>query len=243
MPVNNANHPPSAPHEHGTRVTDVSGPEPPNPAQPASHTVGDLDGQQGKGQQDKGQQAKFSDAPVLEELCARARGGDERAFNELVTRTYDRAYGVALNMMRSQADARDIAQEAFIRVQRGLPDFQGQAKFTTWLYRVVVNLCLDHLRHRTRWKKQELDSLDRFAHSRRSPEQDTSDTEVAKALQAGLAELSEIHRATFLLYEVENLSYEEIAKVTGVRVGTVMSRLFYARKKMRDYLAPILGMG
>jgi RNA polymerase sigma-70 factor, ECF subfamily len=178
----------------------------------------------------------FLEAPTLDELVARARGGDKKAFEELVVSTYDKGYTVALHMLRRDADARDVMQEAFIRVQRGLKDFQGQAKFTTWLYRVVVNLCLDQLRHKKRWGQRDSEALETLENDSASPEAMTSDAEMAKVLEAGLATLPEIHRATFVLFEVEGLSYEEIAHSTGVRIGTVMSRLFYARKKMREFI-------
>jgi RNA polymerase sigma-70 factor (ECF subfamily) len=180
--------------------------------------------------------------PELDALCQKAQAGDRRAFDALVVRSYDRAFTIAVNMLRNEADARDVVQEAFVRVQRGLSDFQGASKFSTWLYRVVVNLCLDSIRHKKRWGDRNPDGLEDLPAGQRSPEQITADTEVGRALEAGLQKLPDIHRATFLLFEVEGLSYEEIAKVTGVRVGTVMSRLFYARKKMQGHLAPLLGV-
>jgi RNA polymerase sigma-70 factor (ECF subfamily) len=183
-----------------------------------------------------------SESDRLDALCQKAQGGDKRAFDALVMQSYDRAYTIARNMLRSDADARDVVQEAFVRVQRGLSDFQGASRFTTWLYRVVVNLCLDQLRHKKRWGDKNPDALDDLQTAARSPEQESSDTELARALELGLKQLPDIHRATFLLFEVEGLSYEEIAKVTSVRVGTVMSRLFYARKKLQGFLAPMLGM-
>ncbi|MCC6808825.1 MAG: sigma-70 family RNA polymerase sigma factor [Deltaproteobacteria bacterium] len=178
----------------------------------------------------------------LDTLCQSARAGDRAAFDALVLQSYDRAYTIALNMLRSEPDARDVVQDAFVRVQRGLQDFQGNSKFTTWLYRVVVNLCLDAIRHKKRWGEKTPTELDTLPGRERNPEQDTADTELKRALAAGLQQLPEIHRATFLLFEVEGLSYEEIAKVTGVRVGTVMSRLFNARKKMQAFLSPLLGI-
>lgn len=174
-------------------------------------------------------------------LLAKAKAGDRRAFAALVEQTYDRAYTIAIHTLRSPEDARDIVQEAFVRVQKGLPDFQGQAKFTTWLYRVVVNLCLDSLRRKkvspVVSDPQTLDSAD----DRRSPEQNAGDGELALLLEKGLAELSETHRVTLVLYEVEGLSYDEIAKVTNARMGTVMSRLFHARKRMQQFLSKHLG--
>lgn len=180
------------------------------------------------------------DGQQLDALCQKAQAGDRRAFEALVAQSYDRAYTIAVNMLRNEADARDVVQEAYVRVQRGLEDFQGASKFTTWLYRVVVNLCLDAIRHKKRWGDKNPDLLEDLAAGQRNPEEVTTDTELKRALEAGLGQLPEIHRATFLLFEVEGLSYEEIAKVTGVRVGTVMSRLFYARKKMQTFLSATL---
>ena len=176
-------------------------------------------------------------AHLVEKACA----GDRGAFASLVEQTYDRAYTVAYHTLRSPDDARDVVQEAYVRVQKGLADFQRQAKFTTWLYRVVVNLCLDSLRRKKvapiTTDPVHLDVQD----SRRSPEQLAGDGQLAVLLELGMAQLSEAHRVALVLYEVEGLSYEEIAKVTDARIGTVMSRLFHARKRMQQFLRQHLG--
>lgn len=172
----------------------------------------------------------------LSRLCDRAQAGDKGAFEDLVRATYDRAYTVACHMVRSRDDAKDVVQEAYIRVQRHLPDFQRDAAFSTWLYRVVVNLCLDWHRKR-KYIDPKVESNDRVVTSPGpSPEAQTQDRELHVLLEEGMATLSEHHRAVLVLFEIEGLSYEEIAEVTQSRVGTVMSRLFYARKKMQQFL-------
>jgi RNA polymerase sigma-70 factor (ECF subfamily) len=166
----------------------------------------------------------------LSRLCDRAQAGDKGAFEDLIRATYDRAYTVACHMLRSRDDAKDVVQEAYIRVQRHLPDFQRDAAFSTWLYRVVVNLCLDWHRKR-KYIDPKVETNDRVVASPdRSPEASSQDQELARLLEAGMATLSEQHRAVLVLFEIEGLSYDEIAEVTRSRVGPVMSRLFYAQQ-------------
>jgi RNA polymerase sigma-70 factor (ECF subfamily) len=170
-------------------------------------------------------------------LCERAQQGDRGAFDALVKATYDRAYTVAYHLVRSREDAKDIVQEAFIRVHKHLADFQHEASFNTWLYRVVVNLGLDwHRRRKFVDPKTETNDCV-VADKRINPEEEAAGHELGLLLEAGLQTLSPDHRAALVLFEVEGLSYEEIAEVMRVRIGTVMSRLFTARKKMQKFLS------
>jgi RNA polymerase sigma-70 factor (ECF subfamily) len=183
------------------------------------------------------------------ELVARARGGDKAAFRTLFDRYHRRAYGVAFGVVKNQQDALDVVQEAFIKVHRHLDGFQGASSFYTWLYRIVMNLAIDHLR---RGKKQtEFDetvrkdetladgaTLPQSAHD--NPSKTVARKELTDKLHAALAELPEYHRAVIVLREVEGLSYEEMAKVLRVPKGTIMSRLFHARRKMQERLAGYL---
>jgi RNA polymerase sigma-70 factor, ECF subfamily len=184
------------------------------------------------------------------DLIDRAAKGDQRAFRELVQRHQRRASVVAYGIVRNTEDAREVVQDAFVRVWKHLGDFAGQASFSTWLYRIVYNLSIDAIRRRSPGKHIEMDErtdlegapeellpyrgeTDPFASVNRS--------RLIDAMQKSLEQLPAYHRSAILLREVEGMSYEEIAEATGVPKGTVMSRLFHARRKMQSVLHEQLG--
>jgi RNA polymerase sigma-70 factor (ECF subfamily) len=175
-----------------------------------------------------------------------ARRGEMGAFRVLVERYQRKAYAVALGMVHDPDEARDICQDAFLRAHRNLASFEGDAQFFTWLYRIVANLCIDHLRKR-RGDKVEFD--DSLAHPesgddtgiapRRTgfdPARALDDKELRARLREALARLSPTHRAVLIMREVEGLSYKDMADVMNCSIGTIMSRLFHARKKMQSML-------
>ncbi|HEY3357677.1 MAG TPA: sigma-70 family RNA polymerase sigma factor [Polyangia bacterium] len=181
-------------------------------------------------------------------LIEPARQGDKEAFRLLVERYQKRVYGIAYGMVFNADDALDISQEAFIRVHRYLGSFQGTSSFYTWLYRIVVNLCVDHLRHRAHDAGVDYD--DTLLHEAdgtgaqpaplRDPQRAAVDRELGEQLERAMQTLSPIHRAVLNLREVDGLSYQEMAKVMGCSVGTIMSRLFHARHRMQKALQPYL---
>jgi len=179
-------------------------------------------------------------------LVESARHGDAAAFRALVIRHQRKAYAVALGVVRDPDDARDVCQEAFIKVYRGLAGFDGNSQFFTWLYRIVVNLSIDHLRRR-RTERVELDETRALESSDDAgeivPQQLTSDParalaqrELREQIGSALDRLSHAHRTVLVLRELNGLSYKEIAVEMRCSVGTVMSRLFHARKKMQAFL-------
>lgn len=177
------------------------------------------------------------------ELVERAKGGDLDAFGALVARYQDRVYAVAYGVVRHPDDALDLAQEAFARAFQSLQSFRGEARFSSWIHRIVVNLALDHLRRGARKEAAPFD--DRLAVAPTSASSTDADPSVAverqeirERLRLGVAALPPEQRATLLLREVEGLSYREIARAMGCSIGTVMSRLHYARRKLREALAP-----
>ncbi len=184
-----------------------------------------------------------TETPADGDLVARAKGGDLEAFEALVRRHRDGAWRVARQIVRNRDDALDVAQEAFIRAYRALPGFKERASFRTWLYRIVVNLSLDHL---GRQRGGEIDlgpeRLERVSVDRadREPSEDPSramERDEARArVHAALARLPEHHRTVLVLRELEGLSYEEIARTVGCSLGTVMSRLHYGRRSLRAAL-------
>jgi RNA polymerase sigma-70 factor (ECF subfamily) len=184
-----------------------------------------------------------------QKLVDDARRGDSKAFRALVERYQRRAYAVALGMLHDADEARDICQEAFLKVYRNLAGFEGDAQFFTWLYRIVMNLCIDHLRKR-RGEKQEFDETQDSADAgdesgiapRRlgfDPARALQDKELRQHLHQALEQLSPTHRAVLLMREVEGLSYQEMADVMECSIGTIMSRLFHARKKMQAALVEL----
>jgi RNA polymerase sigma-70 factor (ECF subfamily) len=179
-------------------------------------------------------------------LIEAAREGDQAAFRKLVERHQRRAYTIALNLVRDENDAREIVQEAFLRVYRGLHTFQGGSSFFTWLYRIVTNLAIDAVRKPGRDVEafdEALSVEDEADHPflSRIDGADPLDAfhrnELGTKLAAALEALPPYHRGVILMREVDGLSYDEMAQVMGVSKGTIMSRLFHARQKLQRILA------
>lgn len=183
-------------------------------------------------------------------LISQAQSGDHAAFRKLVDRHQRRAFAIAVGLVRDENDAREIVQDAFLRVFKGLGTFEGGSSFFTWLYRIVTNLSIDLMRKPGR-RAAELDEGRDFnddtegdlALVSRIDGADPMDVvrrkEVAARIQSALDGLPPYHRAVILMREVEGLSYEEMAEAMGVSKGTIMSRLFHARQKMQKALADV----
>ena len=183
--------------------------------------------------------------PDDKQLVEAARQGDATAFRELVQRHQRRAYAVALGMVHDPDDARDVCQEAFLKVHKNLATFEGEAQFFTWLYRIVANLCIDHLRKRRGMKVEFDDALanddpDEAGISPQrtgfDPARALADKELRAQIMAALDKLSPAHRSVLVMREVDGLSYQEMADLMKCSIGTIMSRLFHARKKMQMML-------
>lgn len=190
-------------------------------------------------------------------LVSRAQAGDALAFRQLVERNQGRLFALALGMLKDRDDAMDAVQDTFIKVHQKLGDFEGNAAFSTWVYRICVNLCIDRQRSKARRRTVDMDEVAPGALtdasiyagaaimpklSGQNPLQNAGDKELGVAIQRALGELSDEHRAVLLLREVEGCSYEEISAALDVPRGTVMSRLFHARRNMQRLLRPILGL-
>src|SRR6478752_2011255 len=172
-------------------------------------------------------------------LIERAQKGDKAAFKQLVQRHQRRAFAIALGLLRDENDAREVVQEAFLRVYRGLDSFHGGSAFFTWLYRIITNLSIDLMRKPGR-REAELDEADIPLLSRidgADPLDVLRRAEIRNKLEAALDALPVYHRGVIVMREVEGMSYEEMAEAMGVSKGTIMSRLFHARQKLQRALA------
>ncbi|HVU26817.1 MAG TPA: sigma-70 family RNA polymerase sigma factor [Verrucomicrobiae bacterium] len=193
-----------------------------------------------------------SSAPVDEtELVRRSRRGDLSAYDELVKRYQERIYATIYHMTSNHEDANDLAQDSFIKAFQALKSFKGGSSFYTWLYRIAVNKTINFLKQRKNKLHLSLNDLDFNAEhdpdlmaliSDKTPQRDAGLSELQKKLNEALLKLSEPHRLVVVLHDVQGQSHEEIAKIMGCNIGTVRSRLFYARQQLQawltDYLKP-----
>ena len=180
------------------------------------------------------------------EIVRAVLDGDAAAYRGLVERYQNRIYGVCFGMTRNREDARDMAQEAFVKAYRNLNRFRFGSSFYTWLCRIAMNVSIDHLR-RMRVRRTEAleenddggdgDGVIHVAHHRGDPGKNLERKRLHGRILDALGELPEEQRQAVVLREMEGLSYKEIAEVMGIPEGTVMSRLFYARKKLQAALA------
>lgn len=169
------------------------------------------------------------------QCVTRARGGDGKAFSELVARYQDRIYRFLLRLMRSPDDALDLTQDTFMRAYQGLERWRPDASFKTWLFRIARNLAFDQLR---RGKVVQFVALDEGADipdAAAGPEALLETAQRYRVLEAALARLPSEHREILLLREIEGMAYEEIAAVLNLNIGTVKSRIARARAALLDY--------
>ncbi len=182
------------------------------------------------------------------EVVQRARSGDREAFRILVERYQGRAYGLALRVLRDEEQARDVVQDAFLKAYGSLDRFEGRSGFYTWLYRIVMNLCLDAKRRdrsgqQVEWSEEVVHGG--AAEAALAAAEDPQEPDPAAALERSelreqltraIEGLPEDARRIIELREIDDLSYQEIAECLGVPKGTVMSRLHYARRRLREAL-------
>jgi len=181
------------------------------------------------------------------ELVEAAKSGDMAAFEELVARHRDKIYARAFSMMRNEDEALDLSQEAWVKSWQRLQQFHGESSFGTWMTRIVINLCLDQLRRRKRQRTESIEEMDEESGGveRQMPVVNPNPTErlergeLRKRIDHALGQLSHEHRTVLMLHEFEEMEYKEIAKTMQCSIGTVMSRLFYARRKMASLLASL----
>ena len=189
--------------------------------------------------------------PDLDDLALveRCLAGDVTAFEPLVEKYRARVYRLAFNVLRDTEDAWDVAQEVFIRAWQALPSFRRQSAFYTWLFRIAMNVASDRARQRVargrafgterveeeQWERELIDQEE-------PPDARAAHAEARHRIMRALDALPEHHRAIIMLSDLEGLSYREIAEVLRIPMGTVMSRLHHARKRLRAALGPLLGV-
>lgn len=183
------------------------------------------------------------DPSHVRELVRRARTGDQDAFGQLVTLHHQRVLNLAYRYVNNSEQAKDLAQQAWIKAWKKLDTFQGRSEFFTWMYRLVTFVCLDDLRKRKRRGEVAIpDGLEPAPvvgaapapSAQSNPVRNLQNAETMAAFEEALERLSPEHRMALVLREMEGLSYEEISRVMKCRKGTVMSRLYYARKQLQE---------
>ena len=186
--------------------------------------------------------------PPDEELVSRSRKGDTAAFDELVTRYRGKVYAMINQMVRNDADAWDLSQDAFLKAWKALPRFKGQSSFYTWLYRIAHNVTYDWLRKKKIRPEGEFDDTVGAAvepgartlpKQTARPDAQLQNDEIRERIEEALDKLSPEHRSVIRLKEIEGRQYKEIAEILDCSIGTVMSRLFYARKNLQSQLQDI----
>ncbi|MBV9673474.1 MAG: sigma-70 family RNA polymerase sigma factor [Verrucomicrobia bacterium] len=187
--------------------------------------------------------------PADADLVKRCQKGDSTAYDQLVMRYRSKVYAMIYGMVQNEQDAWDLAQEGFVKAWRSIHRFKGQSSFYTWLYRIMTNVTIDTLRRKGYKTSAEFD--DRIAPTdvepgsrttpaiSPSPSKKLEQGEVKQRIDEAIAKLTPEHRAVIIMKEIEDLQYSEIAKILGCSIGTVMSRLFYARKKLQGYLKDV----
>jgi len=183
------------------------------------------------------------------ELVSRARKGDLGAYDQLVQRYQERVYATIYHMTSNHEDANDLAQEAFIKGFQALKSFKGGSSFYTWVYRIAVNKTINFLKQRKNRSQMSLNDLDFNAEhdpdlvaliSDKTPRREAGLAELQEKLNEAMQKLSEPHRLVVTLHDVQGLSHEEIAKIMDCNIGTVRSRLFYARQQLQGFLSDYL---
>jgi len=182
-------------------------------------------------------------------IIRRAQKGELAAYDELIRRYQERIYATVYHMTSNHEDANDLTQEAFIKGYHALKSFKGGSSFYTWVYRIAVNKTINFLKQRKNRSAMSLNDLDFNAEkdpdlvaliSDKTPRRDAALSELQKKLNEAMQKLSEQHRLVVTLHDVQGLAHEEIAEIMDCNVGTVRSRLFYARQQLQGYLADYL---
>ena len=183
-------------------------------------------------------QPPASGGPPDQELLTRAQQGDTQAFLDLYERHRRAVYRVAYGLTHDIEDAMDVVQETFIKAHKSIARFERRAGIGTWLCQIAVHQSIDLCRKRKVRQSEPLDVTREVAGRERTPDSHAREHELSEAVGKALMKLSDKHRTVFVLHVVKGMPYKEIAETLGCSVGTVMSRLFYARRHLQGLLAP-----
>jgi RNA polymerase sigma-70 factor (ECF subfamily) len=191
--------------------------------------------------------ANAEEASEVVQRVRRAQAGDIAAYDQLVHQFQERIYGLCYHMTSHHEDAHDLAQDTFVKAWQALKSFKGDSSFYTWIYRIAVNTCLNHLKlRRNRTPHLSLNDLDVQPEndpdlvalvSDKTPRREANLAELQRRLNEAILKLSEDHRAVVTLHDIQGLPHDQIAKILGVNPGTVRSRLFYAHQQLQGWLA------
>src|ERR1700757_357555 len=184
------------------------------------------------------------------DLVKRCQAGDTEAFDQLVTRFRTRVFAMIYNMVHNEQDAWDLAQDSFVKAWKSIGRFRGKSSFYTWIYRIVMNVTIDWLRKKqVKGAGAEFDDAIQLRHidpasktvpkTEALPYQTMERGEIRARIEKAIDQLSPEHRAVILMKEIDEMQYHEIAETLGCSIGTVMSRLFYARKKLQSLLKDV----
>ena len=187
------------------------------------------------------------EASEVVQRVRRAQAGDLAAYDQLVQQFQERIYGLCYHMTSHHEDAHDLAQDTFVKAWQALKSFKGDSSFYTWIYRIAVNTCLNHLKlRRNRTPHLSLNDLDVQPEndpdlvalvSDKTPRREANLAELQRRLNEAILKLSEDHRSVVTLHDIHGLPHDQIAKILGVNPGTVRSRLFYAHQQLQGWLA------
>jgi RNA polymerase sigma-70 factor (ECF subfamily) len=191
--------------------------------------------------------ANAEEASEVVQRVRRAQAGDLAAYDQLVQQFQERIYGLCYHMTSHHEDAHDLAQDTFVKAWQALKSFKGDSSFYTWIYRIAVNTCLNHLKlRRNRTPHLSLNDLDVQPEndpdlvalvSDKTPRREANLAELQRRLNEAILKLSEDHRSVVTLHDIQGLPHDQIAKILGVNPGTVRSRLFYAHQQLQGWLA------
>lgn len=196
-----------------------------------------------------GKHAPAVDPAEEHSLVRRSQQGDLAAYDDLVRRYQERIYATIYHMTSNHEDANDLAQETFIKAFQAIKTFKGGSSFYTWVYRIAVNKTINFLKQRKNRTHMSLNDLDFNAEhdpdlvslvSEKTPRREVNLAELQEKLNAAMQKLSESHRLVVTLHDVQGLPHDEIAEIMGCNIGTVRSRLFYARQQLQAYLSDYL---
>ena len=187
----------------------------------------------------------------LNTLIEDIKKGDDKAFDKLVLMYMKKAYSVAFRYMRNDGDSQDMVQEAFLKVYINIDSYNKKYNFSSWFYRILINCCINALKKRNRrrflldsWEKDKTLDIEKLEigkdNSIRNPEEDLIKKERNKIIMEGVYALPEKQRDILMLYDIEGFSQHEISDILNIPLGSVMSRLFYGRKRLKKYLKKVL---